>query len=123
MKALLVSLLFTALVLSAADVTGKWSGSFDVKTHDGGTKNIPAYMVLKQTGDKVTGTGGPSADRQDATLNGKLDGNALTLSAEHNLQIMNFQLQADGGSLKGEVTRNNDGGSKEMAVVSLKLIP
>jgi hypothetical protein len=123
MKTLVYSLLFSALTLCAADVTGKWSGSFELKK-DGETHNPPAYLVLKQEGDKVTGTGGPGADRQEATVKGKVDGNQLAFVAAKDGEgpEMNFKLQLEGDELKGEVTREGRDGTKETAQVSLKRV-
>ncbi len=123
MKTLVCSLLFSALTLCAADVTGKWSGSFELKK-DGETRNPPAYLVLKQEGDKVTGTGGPAADRQEASVKGKVDGNQLAFVAAKDGEgpEMNFKLQLEGDELKGEVTREGQDGTKETAKVSLKRV-
>jgi hypothetical protein len=122
MKSLLLALLFSAMTLSAADVTGKWAGSFEVKNDDGEKQNQPAYLVLKQEGDKLTGTGGPAEDRQEAIISGKVDGNKLIFVAEREGRPMNFNLQVDGDSMKGEVTRDNPEGEKRTAQVSLKRV-
>src|SRR5258708_464702 len=107
MKSLLLALFFSALTLSAADVTGKWSGSFELKNSDGEVRNPPAYLVLKQDGAKLTGTGGPAADRQEGIITGKIDGNKLVFVAEHDGQTMNFELQVDGDAMTGQVSREN----------------
>jgi hypothetical protein len=122
MKCLFLALLFSAMTLSAADVTGKWAGSLQVKNSDGETQNPPAYLVLKQEGDKLTGTGGPAEDRQEATITGKVDGNKLIFVAEHEGRTMNFTLQLDGDSMKGELTRETHDGEKETAQLSLKRV-
>src|SRR5579863_124221 len=60
-KILVCSFLAVAIAVaaSAADVTGKWSGSF---TPDGGQVGT-AYAVLKQSGTAVTGSAGPAEDQ------------------------------------------------------------
>jgi hypothetical protein len=50
MRKLLSSLLFSALALGAAELTGKWSGSFDIPTPNGEIKADTVYMSLKQSG-------------------------------------------------------------------------
>ncbi len=77
MRTLLSLMLFT-LSLSAADWTGKWSGTTDFKAPDGSTESGGAYAVLKQDGKAVTGTAGPSEEEQVAVENGKIDGKVLT---------------------------------------------
>jgi hypothetical protein len=57
----------------AADVTGHWAVT--ITTADG---EITGAASLKQTGDKVTGVIGPSADAT-IPIEGVLDGNRLTL--------------------------------------------
>jgi hypothetical protein len=49
----------------AADVTGTWSG-------------IPFYMILKQDGAKLTGTGGPGKNEPVPVEDGRVDGDRLT---------------------------------------------
>lgn len=73
----LPSLVLFTLSLSAADWTGKWSGTADFKAPDGSTENGGAYAVLKQDGQAITGTAGPSEDQQIAIENGKIDGKKL----------------------------------------------
>ncbi len=72
MRTLLCGLLLSALALSAAEITGKWSGSFDITNSDGATEADTAYMSLKQNGGEVTGTAGPNADKQWTIQKGKL---------------------------------------------------
>jgi uncharacterized protein (TIGR03435 family) len=64
-RAFLACLLFAAAAPAQTDVSGKWSGI------GGG----PIYMVLKQEGNKLSGTAGPSAKEQllefhDGTVEG-----------------------------------------------------
>jgi hypothetical protein len=46
---------------SATNVTGKWSGTLQVA---GETETKPAYMILKQDGTRLSGSGGPSESEQ-----------------------------------------------------------
>ncbi|MBI1896567.1 MAG: hypothetical protein HYS04_08535 [Acidobacteria bacterium] len=62
MRVFLVLLLAATAV--AADLTGKWSGSFDVTNAQGETRPDRAYMDLKQAGEEVTGTAGPNSEKQ-----------------------------------------------------------
>jgi hypothetical protein len=82
MKPLLCLLLFLALVMSAAaaDITGRWSGTFAIIGPDGqpGTPNA-AMMIVKQSGSTLTGTGGPDENEQWPIRNGKIAGNKVTV--------------------------------------------
>lgn len=81
MKPLLCLFLFLTLVMSAAaaDITGKWSGTFAILGPDGqpGTSNA-AMMIVKQNGSTLTGTGGPDENEQWPLRNGKVIGNKIT---------------------------------------------
>ena len=59
MAAVAIAVAVLAVVVQAADVTGKWTGS--VPTRDGGTRE--ATFNFKQDGEKLTGTmTGPQGD-------------------------------------------------------------
>jgi hypothetical protein len=59
-----VLLLFLSVALAcaatAADISGKWSGTFVAENGDSGS----AYVILKQSGSTITGSGGPDANEQ-----------------------------------------------------------
>ena len=79
MKRLFFCLLFAALTLSAADLTGKWSGSIErIGGPLGGMRTDEHFLTLKQTGTTITGTAGPKREVQWEIVNAKLDGNKLT---------------------------------------------
>ena len=78
MKTLICLLLLTGLTLSAGELTGKWSGKFDITSPDGEVKPDSAVMNLKVDGTKVTGTAGPNEDQQWTIRNGKLEAGKLT---------------------------------------------
>src|SRR5271157_538551 len=62
----LASLLTCSLALAAADVSGRWASA-------------PVYLVLKQDGNKLSGTGGPTETQQMVTFdNGTVEGNRVT---------------------------------------------
>ncbi len=98
-----------AASLVAADVTGKWTGTLNVPTADGGERPGPAYLVLHQDGTKVTGTAGPSAAEQDAIQNGKAEDGNVTFELSREGWLMKFVLRQDADELKGDVTRERDG--------------
>jgi len=67
--------LLTATLALAAGVTGNWSGLITPETGEGPQ---PLYLVLHQSGDQLTGTGGPSAAEQHPMQNGRMQGDRLT---------------------------------------------
>lgn len=77
MTRILAVLLLSTITL-LADVTGKWSGSFNITGPDGQVQPNTALLDLKQDGNTLTGTAGPNADEQKAIRAGKVDGNKIT---------------------------------------------
>ena len=121
MRNLLCSLLFSALALSAAELTGNWSGSFDFTTPDGENRSDSAYMSLKQNGDEVTGTAGPNADKQWAVQKGKLVGQKLTFEVRtEDGDLLLFDLTFDGATIQGDVKGTSSEGEHRSAKVNLK---
>lgn len=110
MTKLVLSLILCAGAL-LADVTGKWSGSFDVTGPDGETKAAKAYLVLKQDGNTITGTAGPSEDEQFPIRTGVIDENRITMEAEAHGDILKFELTLDGDHIRGTVKGEHEGKS------------
>ena len=108
-------LLTNALILSAADVTGTWKGTFTPENHDPG----PALIILKQTGETITGTAGPDESERGEIANGKVTGEKMTFDLPRDQGTMKFVLVIDGDTLTGEATREHDG-QVETAKLSLK---
>ena len=72
---ILLCVLFSAAALCAINVTGKWSGTLQM---EGETDSKPAYLILKQEGNKLAGSAGPSESEQHSFEGGKVEGNRLT---------------------------------------------
>ena len=100
MKTLLGCLLLFSFTLSAADVTGKCTGSFDITGPDGETKQDHAFMNLKQNGDEITGTAGPNEERQWPISKGKIEGDKITFEVQTDEPILKFDLRLIDGHLK-----------------------
>ena len=93
-----------------ADVTGKWSGSFDV-TVDGETKADTALLNLKQTGNKITGTAGPNEEKQMRIRAGSIDGDTITLEVEGDEDdhpVVFLTLVVDGDHMTGTAKADNE---------------
>lgn len=110
MKAFLL-LLCGALSMLAADATGNWTGTLTVTT-TGGPGPTPAFLVLKQDGDKLTGTAGGSKDRMREIEKGKVEGGSITFEISVEGGVMKFDLKLAGDEIKGNV--NGDRGDEKM---------
>ena len=108
MKTFLCAFLFAVFAMTAlaADVTGKWAGSF---SPDGGDPS-PAFVILKQTGTSVTGTAGPEEGQQWPLTNGKLVGNKFTgeVSSPDGM-VIKLDLILEGDHIKGDAAIVHDG--------------
>src|SRR5262250_74240 len=103
MTRILCCLLMTAAGLFA-DVSGKWSGSFDVTGPDGQVKSDTAFLSLKQDGNALTGTAGPNEDHQMAIRAGKVDGDKITFEvAFEEGGVLKFELALEEDHIKGNV--------------------
>jgi len=113
--------LFSALALGAAELTGKWSGSFDITTPNGETKADTAYMDLKEKSGEVTGTAGPGVEKQWSLRKGKLDGQQLTFEVPtDDGGLLVFDLTFDGTAIQGTCAGTGNGGEKMSAKANLK---
>jgi len=107
--------LANALILSAADATGTWKGTLAPENRDPG----PALVILKQTGDTITGTAGPDESERNEIANGKVTGNTVTFEVSRGEGTMKFVLMLDGDTLAGRVTREREG-QQQTAKLNLK---
>ncbi len=109
MTRLICCLLLTAIAL-LADVTGKWTGSFDVTGPDGQTNANTAVLYLKQDGNSLTGTAGPSDEEQMNIRSGKIDGDKITFEvALENGPLIKFELSLVSEHIKGTANGEHDG--------------
>jgi hypothetical protein len=121
MRKLVLLLLLSLMAHGATQLTGKWSGSFDITNADGETKADSAYMDLNEHEGKVAGTAGPNADKQWPLKNGKLDGRKLTFDVvTEDGGVLVFDLTFDGESIQGTCAGTGHGGEKMAAKVNLK---
>ena len=98
----LLPLFIFAVTLNAAEVTGKWEGTGELKFANGETRETRVYLDLHQDGQEVTGTAGPGPDRVLSISKGKLDGGKLMFevvappeSSGDGLVIFDFTVSGD----------------------------
>src|SRR5205814_1127671 len=92
----------------AADVTGKWRGTIttDMASQTTGGQ-IPAYMVLEQSDEKVSGNAGGSEKMLYRIRAGTLKGDRLTIEASPKEDsVLRFILVVKGDLIEGEVEEN-----------------
>jgi hypothetical protein len=87
----------------APDLTGTWTGKFSVVSQ--GEKEEGAYVVLTQTGAELSGSVGPSAERQQVINKGAVvtnkDGTVVTFDTGRPGHVIAFELKLVDGKLKG----------------------
>src|SRR6516162_4769311 len=86
-----------ALALFATNFAGTWTGTMTAVT-----TNDPAFMVLAQDGNKITGTIGPDREAQFKITKASVDGDTLTVEAQPG-GTLRFVMKLDGEKLAGEV--------------------
>ncbi len=115
MKTLVYTLLIAlfAMTAMAADVTGKWSGSFVPE----GQNPSGAFVILKQTGTTITGSAGPDEGQQWPLTNGKITGNKITgeVTSPEGM-VFKLDLVLDGDHIKGAANSTRDGQTMKATV-------
>lgn len=100
MKIPITLLLLGAVSAMAADLTGKWSGSFKAEAAD---HSILQLIILKQQGKTLSGSAGPDASEQYPLENGRVDGNKATFEVTTGEWRFAYNLTADNDSLSGDL--------------------
>jgi hypothetical protein len=102
--------LILALPLSAAEMTGTWAGSLEVAGPNGQTQSDRCYMILKQSGMRISGVIGPDKSIRWSIQNGKAEG-AMIPFAVFPLEggRLAFDLRLAGGPPRGEASGENQG--------------
>ncbi len=106
---LLLLAAFAGSAMADADVSGKWSGSFNMMGPNGETKETTALLMLKQTGSTITGSLGPSEDEQHTITKGKIEGGKISLEAADGNMSIKFELALTGDRITGEATADGEG--------------
>jgi hypothetical protein len=72
----------TGTVLAQTDLTGKWLATFTRTAPDGRTQSITFDFHFTQKGKVLTGTVGPTAERQWPIEKGVVDGDKVTFQTQ-----------------------------------------
>lgn len=100
MKRAMAVVLLLAANAMAGDLTGKWSGSFKV---DGADHDVPQLFILKQDGNKLTGSGGPDESEQYPIESGKVDGDRVRFELTTGEWKFTYDLKAAGAKIAGDL--------------------
>ena len=112
MRTFLCFLVLAVLAVAAVadvDVTGKWSGTFNMTGPNGETNEGTALLILKQSGTDISGTVGPSEDEQFPIQKGKIEGDKITLEADHDGHTMKIDLVLADDRITGEAHMDAEG--------------
>jgi hypothetical protein len=71
-----------APLVRAADVSGKWSGSAELKTPDGDSQTIPVHAEFKQQDKAVTGAIGKEEAQHWPITKGKIEDGKINFEFE-----------------------------------------
>ena len=109
MAAVAIAVAVLAVVVQAADLTGKWTGA--VPTRDGGTRDTA--FNFKQDGEKLTGQYSSQLMGQ-ADLTGTIKGQAIEFSVSATVQGTPIELKYAGAvdskdSMKGTLSAGDFG--------------
>jgi hypothetical protein len=119
MKRAIAVILMLVVGALASDLTGKWSGAFKV---DGGDHDIPQLFILKQDGNKLSGTGGPDTREQYPIENGKVAGDRVTFELTTGEWRFAYDLKQVGqDELKGDLELKSINNTRK-AEVSLRKV-
>jgi hypothetical protein len=97
---------FALVAVADTDVTGTWKGSFNAV---GGDEGGTACLVLKQKGSEITGSVGPNQEQQFPITKGKIEGNKITLEADHEGSPIKLNLVLAAERITGEASMSHDG--------------
>jgi hypothetical protein len=93
------------------DLTGEWSGQWEISP-DGSPG--PHYMKLKQEGEKVTGTAGPSPEQQ-IPISGKYTNGVLTFDVViPNGPSLQLEFKLEGETLRGDAVLKMNGSERKL---------
>ena len=112
MKTLLCFFVLAALAgvaFADSNVTGKWTGSFNITGPNGETKETTALLMLTQSGTDIAGTVGPNEDERITIQKGKIEGDRITLEAEQDGRTLKFDLVLAADRITGDASMSGEG--------------
>ena len=110
-----------AQAAQAANVTGDWDATFTATRPDGTTQQITFTFHLTQKGKELTGTIGPTPERQWKLEKGVVDGAKVTFQVQQpDGPLRTLTLANAKGHLTGTMKLERDGQSAEVKVDAVR---
>lgn len=100
MRSCFALILLVAVQMTAADLSGKWSGSFKA---EGADQSIPQLIILTQRGTTLSGSAGPNAGEQYPLENGKIEGKKASFQVTTGEWKFTYDLTLANDSLSGDL--------------------
>ncbi len=94
----------TSVIANAADLSGRWVGTFDTVRKAGAVEPDRALLLLKQNGKTLTGTAGPSEEHMGTVGDGEVNGDDVRFAVTLGNVTVKFALRMDGDHLRGEAS-------------------
>jgi hypothetical protein len=116
----LMGIVFTAMLASAADVSGNWSGKTRLSIN-GRVEEDTIYLSLKQNAGAISGTAGPTLEQQAPIRTGKIEGSHITLEVPIPDGVFKIDANLEGDHLKGEVVAIAQGQTIKAAMDATKV--
>lgn len=116
---LALAFLSASAMLAAGDLTGTWTGTL-TRNSDDGTRTSDAYVIFKQDGAKLTGSGGPSAEEQIPMSKVVMDGDKITFEVDGGNGALKFAVVAKGDTIEGDVVQERSDGTTRTGKIALK---
>ena len=101
-----LTLLLLAATASAADLSGKWTGTVDVTSPDGSARQLSVVLQLRQKGAELSGTIADANGNEVNIANAALEGSTITFEVKQgdNGPLWKVKLTASDDALSGEAT-------------------
>lgn len=101
---LIAALVVSGISAQSADISGRWTGEMRQKQPNGDVIRARLVFVLEQTGEGITGKGGPAEDPNSPIRDVTLEGDRLTFTVPPTVEdgpTWRFDLRVSGPRLEG----------------------
>jgi hypothetical protein len=120
MKTVIAALVLVTISALATDLTGNWSGGFQV---DGGDHNVNQRFTLRQQGKSLSGSGGPDASEQYPIEKGSVEGSQIRFQVMTGEWKFTYHLrQSSADTLQGDLQLEsvNDSRTAKVSLTRVK---
>ena len=100
MKKIIGIVVLLASTAVAADLSGKWSGTFRAA---GADHDVPQLFILKQAGSRLSGSGGPDESERYPIENPRVDDDKVAFEITTGEWKFSYHLKVSGPHLTGDL--------------------